>query len=208
MGAYVLSTMALQSMLQGHPDEAADMALGAYERAKGHAAPRVLAFAKLAEARALGRLGDTAAAVAALDRSEQLLHQVHPGTDDPGYLDYFTEARLAADAAEILRDLRQPERSLLWNQRATAMSSDRFARAAGIQSAVVATSHLQARDLDRGLLAGHRAVGILANVTSIRTASYLADVANALAPWRNEPEVRNLIGIIGRTTDAPSPATA
>ncbi|MFJ8628428.1 hypothetical protein ACIRD3_37090 [Kitasatospora sp. NPDC093550] len=37
MGAYVLSTMALQSMLQGHPDDAADMALSAYERAKGHA---------------------------------------------------------------------------------------------------------------------------------------------------------------------------
>ncbi|MEU8540879.1 sporulation protein [Streptomyces sp. NPDC048717] len=208
MGAYVLSTMALQSMLQGHPDEAADMALGAYERAKGHAAPRVLAFAKLAEARAHGRLGNTAAAIAALDRSEQLLHQVHRGTHDPAYLDYFTEARIAADAAEIFRDLHQPVRSLAWNQRAAAMPADRFARATGIRHAVVATSHLQARDLDRGLLAGRQAVEILSGVTSIRTTSYLTTVTNALAPWRGEGAVRELVDTISRSTGVPAAITA
>lgn len=39
MGCYVLSTMALQTVLRGYPSEAVDMAQGAYERAKDTAAP-------------------------------------------------------------------------------------------------------------------------------------------------------------------------
>ncbi|MFF9147246.1 hypothetical protein ACF1BN_20560 [Streptomyces sp. NPDC014861] len=38
------------TMLRGFPEQAADMAEGAYERGRGHAAPRVLAFAKLSPA--------------------------------------------------------------------------------------------------------------------------------------------------------------
>ncbi|MFJ8435909.1 hypothetical protein ACIQ9P_31870 [Kitasatospora sp. NPDC094019] len=98
--------------------------------------------------------------------------------------------------------------SLAWAERAAALPSDRFARATGIRHAVAATTHLQARDLDHGLVAGHQAVAVLADVTSIRTASYLGDVANALTPWQREPEVRNLIGIISRTTATSTAATA
>ncbi|MDH6130247.1 sporulation protein [Kitasatospora sp. GP82] len=198
MGAYVLTTMSLQSMLQGYPDEAVDMAQGAFERAKGHAAPRVLAFAKLAEARAHGRLGDTAAATAALGRSEDLLDQIRPGTNDPTWLDYFAEARLAADATEVFRDLGKPAVSLLWNQRAETMPSDRFARATGIRRAVVATSHLQARDLDSGLAAGREAADILARVTSSRATAYLAKITEALGPWKNEPDAREFIHLVGQ----------
>jgi hypothetical protein len=192
-------------MLQGHPDEAVDMAQGAFERSRGHAAPRVLAFAKLAEARAHGRLGDTAAATAALGRSEDLLAQIRPGTNDPTWLNYFSEARLAADATEVFRDLGKHARSLAWNQRAETMPADRFARATGIRRAVVATSHLQARDLDSGLAAGREAASILARVTSSRATAYLTKVTEALAPWKNEPAARDfthLVNTIGLAAQA------
>ncbi|MFF3400406.1 sporulation protein [Streptomyces sp. NPDC002659] len=66
LGCYVLTTMAMQSLLRGIPSEAVDMAQGAFERAKGHAAPRVLAFTKLIEARAHARERDARAASQAL----------------------------------------------------------------------------------------------------------------------------------------------
>ncbi|MFE0460408.1 sporulation protein [Kitasatospora sp. NPDC058965] len=196
MGAYVLSTMAIQSLLQGDADGAVDMAQGAFERAKGHAAPRVLAFAALAEARAHARLGDSFAATAALDRSEDLLGQIRPGGHDPKWLDYFTEARLAADAAEVNRDLGRPAQALAWSQRAQTMPADRFARATGLRYTVIATSHLQASDLDSGLAAGREAARILATVSSSRATAYLAKVIEALAPWKRERDVREFTALV------------
>ncbi|MET7889238.1 hypothetical protein [Streptomyces avermitilis] len=88
-------------MLRGYPREAADMAEGAYERAKDTAAPRVLAFAKLAEARAYGRAGEAKAAGVALTRSEELLGSIRPDSHDPDWLSYFTRARLATPSSTL-----------------------------------------------------------------------------------------------------------
>ncbi|GDY70143.1 hypothetical protein AQJ43_36820 [Streptomyces avermitilis] len=97
----MLTTMSLQTMLRGYPREAADMAEGAYERAKDTAAPRVLAFAKLAEARAYGRAGEAKAAGVALTRSEELLGSIRPDSHDPDWLSYFTRARLATPSSTL-----------------------------------------------------------------------------------------------------------
>ncbi|MFJ4689438.1 hypothetical protein [Streptomyces sp. NPDC088789] len=83
MGAYVLATMALHTLLEGAPDEALDMAQGAYYQGRHHASRRVLAFAKLAEARALARLGDATGATTALSRAESWLDKITPETRDP-----------------------------------------------------------------------------------------------------------------------------
>ncbi|MEV7525611.1 sporulation protein [Streptomyces sp. NPDC091371] len=192
-GCYVLATMALQAFLRGHPQEAADMAEGAYERGRGHAAPRVLAFAKLAEARAHGRTGNARAAKAALGRSQELLDSIRPGSHDPEQMAYMTHARLAADATEIHRDLADPKGAFAWNELAEPMPADRFTRATGIRMAVLAASHLQARELEPGLTAARTSLGILTNVHSSRAHSYLHDVTRALNPWKNHPEVADLI---------------
>jgi hypothetical protein len=91
VGCHVLTNMALQATLRGYPDEAVDMAQGAYDRARHQAAPRVLAFAKLVEARAHARLGDAPSAAAALVSSERLLEQAgtEPG-DEPAWIRYYT----------------------------------------------------------------------------------------------------------------------
>ncbi|WP_328946901.1 hypothetical protein OG259_40940 [Streptomyces sp. NBC_00250] len=127
------------------------MAEGTYERAKTVAAPRVLAFAKLAEARAHGRTGDAKAAGAALALSENLLG-VRPDAD-PEWLAYFTHARQSADATEIHRDLGQPHAAFAfaWNAQADAVRSDRFTRTVGIRLAALAGSHLQDQDQDQDL---------------------------------------------------------
>ncbi|MFF2040883.1 sporulation protein [Kitasatospora sp. NPDC058170] len=192
-GSYILATMALQTFLAGNPDQAVDMAQGAYERGKGVAAPRVLAFAKLAEARAYARLGDAAGASSALRQSEELVESIHPGSNDPDWLSYFSHERISADATEIFRDLRNPRAAFSWNQLADAMPAGRYTRAVGIRFAVLGTTHLQQRDLDQGLAMGHEAVAVLGRVRSARARGYVLDLVSALDQWKREPRVIDFI---------------
>jgi hypothetical protein len=57
---------------------------------------------------------------------------------------------------------------------------------------VLATAHLQNRDLDQALAYGQRAVTILSHVRSTRSTDYLAGVVRAMAPWRRDPRVIDL----------------
>ena len=193
VGCHVLTNMALQSSLRGYPNEAVDMAQGAYDRARRRAAPRVLAFAKLIEARAYALLGDARSAAAALASSEKLLEHAaaEPG-DEPAWISYYTPARMAADAVEIHRDLGLPAAALRWNRRAAPMRESDFTRSVGLRMTVLATAHLQNRDLDQALADGQRAVIILSRVRSTRATDYLAGVVRDIAPWRRDPRVIEL----------------
>ncbi len=192
-GCYVLTTMALATFLRGYPEQAADMAEAAHERAKDHAAPRVLGFAKLAEARAHARAGHSTHATAALSTAERYLEAIRPGAHDPEHLAYFGHERLATDAVEIHRDLGNPAEAFRWNEEAAPMPASRFTRAVGIRKAVLAAAHLQHRDLDQGLAEAQESLAILQNVRSPRAHSYLHDVVGALAPWRRERRVADFV---------------
>lgn len=191
LGCYVLTTMALQALMRGFTSEAIDMAQGAFSRARDRAAPRVLAFTKLIEARAHARENDARAASRALASSEDLLDRARQDSgDEPGWIDFYHHARLSADASEVFRDLNNPKAALAWNQRAAAMQPGVFTRSVGMRLAIVGTAHLQARDLDHGLRLGHRSVDILARVQSSRAKDYVREFNTALTPWRREPAVR------------------
>ncbi|MET7391799.1 sporulation protein [Streptomyces sp. NPDC005529] len=193
IGCHVLTTAALQTILRGYPNEAVDMAQGAYERARHQAAPRVLAFAKLIEARAHARLDDGKAAGAALAVSERLLEQADTAAgDEPAWIGYYTPGRMAADAVEIHRDLGSPDAALRWNNRAVAMSPSDFTRSVGLRMTVLATIHLQKGDLDQALDHGQRAISVLSRVQSARANDYVTDVVRAMVPWRRDPRVRDL----------------
>ncbi|WP_246108529.1 sporulation protein [Streptomyces sedi] len=187
LGAYVLATMALQTMRRGYPTEAIDMAQGAYERSGRDASPRVRAFTQLIEARANARTGDERAAARALARCERLLDAARE-TESPTYIAYFGPARMASDAVEIYRDLGKPQVAASWDAQATMPAG--HTRAVGLRLSVTATAHLQAGDLDQGLAVGRRSVDILAGVSSDRAREYVSDVDTALAPWAREPRVR------------------
>jgi hypothetical protein len=191
-GAYVLSTLSLQTYLAGHARQAAEMAAAAYDRARDVAAPRVLAFAKSAEAHAHGLAGDARAADAALSEAMRQLERVVPD-GDPAWLAYFTHARIASDAVEINRDLHRPKVALRWAREADAMPKDRFTRSVGIRTAVETSTHLQAGDLDQGLATGHRAVDILARVHSPRAHTYIGAIVTDLAPWSAEKNVADFV---------------
>jgi hypothetical protein len=193
-GGYVLACAALQASLRGFHDDAIDMCQGAYERAKGTATPRVLAFSKLIEARAHARAGNGRAAAHALATSEILLNKADQRTgDDPHWIDFYTRARLAADAVEIHRDLGLPAPAWRWNTEA-ATPSGAFARSHGIRLTVLATTHLLGPepDLHIALDHGDRAVDVLARVASARATAYARDLLERLQPWQPEPGVAEL----------------
>lgn len=190
MGTYILSTMALHTILEGAPDQALDMAQGAFHRGRLHASRRVLAFAKLAEARALARLGDATGATSALSRAESWLDKIQLGSSDPEWVSYVTHGRLAADATEIFRDLNNPKAALGWSRQATDLSDGLHARAVGLRLAVVATAACQARDLDHALDCGTQSLNLLSRVTSARAETYLQAVATALTPWGDDPRTQ------------------
>ena len=193
LGCYVLTTMAMQTLLRGFAGEAIDMTQGAFQRAKHEAAPRVLAFTKLIEARAHARDGNAKAASAALSASETLLGRGRDGGEEPTWIDFYHHARLSADAAEIFRDLKSPKAALAWNAQAAAMPPGVFTRSVGMRLAIVGTAHLQDRDLDHGLQLGHQAVDILARVQSSRALDYVREFNSALTPWRREPRVAEFL---------------
>ncbi|WP_332881016.1 sporulation protein [Streptomyces sp. NBC_00564] len=194
LGCYVLTTMAMQTLMRGFASEAIDMTQGAFNRAKGQATPRVLAFTKLIEARAHARENDPRAASRALASSENLLNQARKDSgDEPAWIDFYVHSRLSADAAEVFRDLKNPKAALAWNKQAAAMPPGAFTRSVGMRLAIVGTAHLQARNLDHGLQLGHRSIDILARVQSTRAKDYVAEFNAALAPWRREPAVRDFV---------------
>lgn len=193
IGCHVMAVMALQTLLRGYPDEAIDMAQGAYDRSRGRAGHRVLGFAKLIEARAHARARDARAAAAALAASERCLEQAEHDADEPTWIRYFTHARLSADAVEVHRDLGNPAAAWRWNAQAASMSPDDFARSVGLRLTVLATTHLQEGALDQGLAVGNRAVDILGRVASARARDYVGDVTAALAPWSRERPVAEFL---------------
>ncbi len=187
LGAYVLATMALQTMRRGYPSAAIDMTQGAYERAGSDATPRVRAFAKLIEARAHARSRDARAAARALSVCEHLLDAARE-TQSPTYIAFFGHARMASDAVEIYRDLGKPHVAAGWDAQCRMPAG--HTRAVGLRLCVTATAHLHAKDLDQGLAVAHRAVDTLSGVTSARAREYVHDIHTALTPWAHEPRVR------------------
>lgn len=210
LGGYVLASMSLQAGLNDFCDDAVDMAQGAYERTRHCATPRTLAFFNLVEARAHaraarlhGRTHNGRAAGLALARSETLLGQARPGDPDPAWIDFFSYARLAADATEIHRDLQMPHMVMRFENLAT-MPADTYTRSCGMRNAIVGSAHLQARRLDEGLQHGHRAVDILSHVASTRSLTYVTHFLEALKPWSAENRVREFRHRVRRELRVPA----
>jgi hypothetical protein len=205
LGAYVLTTMAMQALLRGHPQEAVDMAQGAYARTGGPRAVSVRGFAKLIEARAHARLEDEPSASRCLALAEDLCAKGHGAPDTPDWIDFFGHARIVTDAVEVFRDLNKPAVALRWDSMA-ALPANRFTRCHGMRLAIVSTAHLQLGDLDQALNVGRQSLDVLRTVSSERAREHLRTVKSHLVPWRSAPAARTLLSDLstsGRTSIVP-----
>ncbi|MEV6674739.1 MFS transporter [Streptomyces sp. NPDC051162] len=192
LGGYVLASMSLQATYRGFADEGVDLAQAALERNRGLATARTMSFFRLVEARAHAKAGDAPACGAALKAAEGWLERARTGDPDPSWLDFYTQERFAADAAECYRDLRMPRQVQRFTEQALSRPTEEFVRSHGLRLVVSAVAELESGNLDAACAAGTRAVEVAGRISSARTTEYVRDLLHRLEPYGDEPRVVEL----------------
>ncbi|WP_059008688.1 hypothetical protein [Streptomyces specialis] len=192
LGGYVLVSMALQAVYRGFADEGVDLAQAALERNRSLATARTMSFFKLVEARALAKANDAAGCGSALSAAEGWLERSREGDGDPGWLDFYAYDRLAADAAECYIDLNVPGQVRRFTKQALSEPTEEFVRSHGLRLVVAAVAELESGNLDAACAAGTRAVEVAGRISSARTTDYVRNLLHRLAPYGDEPLVREL----------------
>jgi tetratricopeptide (TPR) repeat protein len=182
-GGYVLASMSLQATYRGAAEEGVDLAQAAIERNRGLATTRTMSFFHLVEARAHARAGSAHACAAALSAAETWLERSRPGDDDPAWIDFFSQDRLAADAAECYRDLGVPLKVRQFTAQALARPTEAYVRSHGLRLVV---SALADGDLDAAVAAGTRAVEVAGRISSQRTREYVQEMLKRLEHFKTE----------------------
>lgn len=193
-GGYVLAaSMSHLAASLGNPREIAQLAKAAQEGARGQVTPRAEAMFCAAEARGHALLGDARAfqivAGRALTKLEQAENAKESG-DDPTWIRHFDHAYLADELAHCHRDLGQPEQARRHAEDAIAGHPEGRVRRRAIGLLLLATAQVQQRDVDEACSTGTRALELLGTLRSNRGAEYLDDFQQRLAPYREEPVVR------------------
>jgi hypothetical protein len=178
--------MSLQATYRGAAEEGVDLAQAAIERNRGLATTRTMSFFHLVEARAHARAGSAHACAAALSAAETWLERSRPGDDDPAWIDFFSQDRLAADAAECYRDLGVPLKVRQFTAQALARPTEAYVRSHGLRLVVSALAELDDGDLDAAVAAGTRAVEVAGRISSQRTREYVQEMLKRLEHFKTE----------------------
>ncbi|MFI1796823.1 transcriptional regulator [Streptomyces sp. NPDC020379] len=195
-GGYVLAAgMSHLAASLGNPREIAQLAKAAQEGARGQVTPRAEAMFCAAEARGHALMGDArafqTAAGRALNHLEQAGAEAGKGTgDDPPWIRHFDHAYLADELAHCHRDLGQADQARRQAEDAIAGHPEGRVRRRAIGMLLLATAQVQQRDVDEACATGTRALELLGTLRSNRGAEYLDDFQQRLAPYREEPVVR------------------
>lgn len=197
LGAYILTTMAMQSLMRGFTSEAIDMAQGAYQRGNT-LDPRVAGFAKLIEARSHARAGDERATSACIARSERLAAR-GADSEGPAWIGFFNQQRIITDATEAFRDLGNHRATFAWNA-IGPMPSDAFARSRSVRLSVLASAHAQNGDLAQSLHLGRESLNLFTRLGSLRGMEYLRVYGRSLEPWRRDPQVVTYLSDVRKAT--------
>lgn len=175
-----LAGMSHQANFLGYYEHAVHLARAASHGAQGFATPTAMALFSAMEARGLASLGNEPEATHALAAAEAWFGQRNP-EDDPDWLHYFDEAELHAEFAHSFRDLGKAELANHHAAAAVAGAEDLYVRSISFCRSVLATSHLQANDLDQAVTVAQGVIDTAAHLNSYRVISYLSEFAQRLA---------------------------
>ncbi|MBO0653044.1 transcriptional regulator [Streptomyces triculaminicus] len=193
-GGYVLAaSMSHLAASLGNPREIAQLAKAAQEGARGHVTPRAEAMFYAAEARGHALLGDARACQVVASRAVSRLEAADNGTDsgdDPPWIRHFDRAYLSDELAHCHRDLGQAEPARRHAEDALAAHPTGRVRRRAIDLLLLATAHVQQREVEEACATGTRALELLGTLRSNRGAEYLDDFRQRLEPYRDEPVVR------------------
>ncbi|GHC59159.1 transcriptional regulator [Streptomyces cinnamoneus] len=193
-GGYVLAaSMSHLAASLGNPREIAQLAKAAQEGARGHVTPRAEAMFYAAEARGHALLGDARSCQTVASRAISRLDAADNGPDsgdDPPWIRHFDRAYLSDELAHCHRDLGQAEPARRHAEDALTTHPTGRVRRRAIDLLLLATAHVQQREVEEACVTGTRALELLGTLRSNRGAEYLDDFRQRLEPYRDEPVVR------------------
>lgn len=190
LGANVLAAMSFQCALAGDPRDGVRLAQTAQESA-GAVSPRVGALLASRRARAHARVGERAACDRALAEAERSLERADDGRDqgDPGWVYYFDQAELDAQAGACLVDLELSRHAEPLLTRALAAQDTSYVRDRTIYFVRAAQCQMQSGNLDAACDLAGQAVELAHRARSPRSTQAVKDFRTMLAPHASSPHV-------------------
>ncbi|WP_240519727.1 twin-arginine translocation signal domain-containing protein [Amycolatopsis antarctica] len=196
----MLAGMSHHAAFHGSPDAAEDLAIAAKQAGRRSGLSALEAESSAMEAHALALQDDSGGCLRALAEAEKSFGAAK-SDNSPEWLGYFDQAYLSAKFAHTFRDLGRAHDAEQFARRSLEMS-DGYERGRLFNTALLASILADQRRIDESCALGVSAVNMTETVRSIRSASYLADLGDRLAPFRDDPQVR---GLYEHMTDAGLP---
>lgn len=184
----ILAGMSHQANFLGYYEQAVHLARGAAQGARGQATPTAMALFHSMEARALSSQGNEQEATAAMLEAEKWLSSSNPD-NDPEWIRYFDLAELNAEFAHCFRDLDKPELATEHAAKSIEVSESLYVRSLSFCRTVLATSYLQANEVEQAVTVAREVVDTAAGLKSYRVNSYLDEFRQRLRQHSDSPAV-------------------
>ncbi|MEW9533220.1 transcriptional regulator [Microbispora sp. NPDC049125] len=188
----LIGSLAYQVTNVGDPHEGTELARAAVEVA-GPSAParaRALAWDRLAWAHT--RAGRAQEAIHALGAAEAALAD-HGGEDEPGYLYWVDANELQIMEARAYTELRRPLRAVPLLTEVLSRYDATHTREVALYLSWLAVALADANEPEEAACTAARLLDLSADVASDRTARRVAIVLERLKPYRDVPQVRELL---------------
>lgn len=191
-GANILAGMSFQATLLGHHREAVTLIDTARDRIVRDATPRLRALLASRQARAHAGAGDAAACGRALNDAESHLEAATSAATEPGWIYFFDEAELAAQAGACWVGLRQPDRARPLIDAALHTIDTDYVRDRTIYHVRSAEAYLQHRELHLACDELSIAIDLARQTDSVRCISTIRHARQEMSAYDREPSVIEL----------------
>lgn len=168
------------------------LATDSYEVARQVATPKVSALLLERKAWAHATAGEAAEADRALNLAREALNSPSD-RPEPDWVFWVDAAEIDIMAGRCWTELRRPLRAVPVLERVLADFDDTHARDKSLYLTWLATSYLQAREVEQAAATLGHAADLAAGVTSVRPARRIETVARRLARHRSTPAVADLL---------------
>ena len=167
-----------------------DLQVERFEQAAARTAGSAVLLAEchVAEAHGHAARNDARACAAALGEADRAFGQARPG-EEPAWLAYFDEAYLAARIGQCFRDLGHGPQAARFARRSLDMNQA-YVRGRAFNLALLGAALAQQGQIEEACAAGTRAISIANGLRSRRSIRYVLDLRRRLAPYADQPQVR------------------
>ncbi|MFC7914021.1 hypothetical protein [Streptomyces sp. NPDC057386] len=193
VGANVLASTSHLALQLGDAGQALALARRGHERmATTEPIPVLTARLHAMEGRAHARIGDDVAAQRALETARAILEDAS-AVPPPHWIAPFDEAALASESALALRDLGMLSVATIGAERAVALRGENRARSRAFSQSALAELLVQSGDLEAACSTGVQLVAACEPLGSSRVTEHLHALSRTLTPFRDVPQVRDVL---------------